>query len=487
MFKMTRLVCILLIPFCFLFITNSCSNPTQEVDVKSIDIDSFRVALEKHDFTSKYAPFLQVDLIKLYEAGKLGDAAGNNAYAPYRGMFGSIPDSIPLTNVNQIINAQDKIDTWLYNSPGLIQGWQINPDEAILIIAKTPPKCKYFSYCGFIFNKYYEKEQKQKWVWTSFNDTINNMTIKTTGTPNGIQGDSFDKDTAIIITANKEVDQRLRKILNENGYPDSIINTYIIPSSMVKMGIGPEYDTIVFGQRMTLFDDEEAGEKYVKAITAALKITSTIPVEADYFPSPLLRVRGNGKTEIDYIPALNELRKAILEKYSGLEANELTTSVWLTESYDAVQTEVYVAGESRDTVYLRSEEFTLGDDPNEMVVVYGVNHVASGKATYTNCNFYGKAAWNGVAGIYNYQYEGSAEEYLPDNPLAKDLYVCIFLRSGSSEKNLISVPVGPKAHGVRLDEPAFIGFRAYLEPSTKVGPLNTELIYDRVIKFNPKK
>jgi hypothetical protein len=40
------------------------------------------------------------------------------------------------------------------------------------------------------------------------------------------------------------------------------------------------------------------------------------------------------------------------------------------------------------------------------------------------------------------------------------------------------------AHGVALDEPAFIGFRAYMEPATRVGPINTELLYDRAIKFS---
>jgi hypothetical protein len=175
-----------------------------------------------------------------------------------------------------------------------------------------------------------------------------------------------------------------------------------------------------------------------------------------------------------------------LAKHSGLSAKELETSVWLTESYDAVQRGLFVAGESRDTVYLRSDTFTLSDDPNEFAIVYGINHAASGKATYANCTFYGEAGWNGVAGIYSTEYVGSAEEYLPGNPLAKYLYVCKFARTCNSEKTCVTVPTGPKAHGVELDEPAFIGFRAYMEPSTKVGPAHAELLYDRVIKFNKR-
>jgi len=450
------------------------------------DVDTFRSSLEKSDFTLKLAPFVHVDLVKLYEAGKLANAAGNNAGAPYRGVFGAIPDNVNITDVKDVSNVQEKIENWLYSTPGLIQGWQMNPDEALVIVTKTPPECVYFSYCGFIFYKYYEKDQQRKWVWTSFNDPLNNLTIKTSGTPDGAKGNPFNQDTIIIVTADKGIDQRIRSAAVAAGYSEDIINTYVVPSSMVKLGTGPEFDTIVFGQRMALFADEKAGQEYVNAVSAAIRVTPESQVKLDPLPAPELRVRGTGKTEVDLQPALDDLRRAILSKYSDLSANELETSVWLPESYEAIQTETYVAGESRDTVYLRSDTFTLGDDPDEFVIVYGVNHAASGKATYSNCSFYGEAGWNGVAGIYSTQYTGSAEEYLPGNPLAKYLYVCEFARSCSPEKNCVAVPTGPAAHGVGLDEPAFVAIRAYLEPATRVGPAYPELLYDRAIKFSSR-
>ena len=463
----------------------SCA-PTDTSQVSSGDIDALCSSLENSGFTLKPAPFIHVDLIKLYEAGRLSSAAGNNVGAPYKGLFGTLPGNVEIKDAEQLSNAQELIENWLYNTPGLIQGWQLNPDEAVVLVTKTPPECAYFSYCGFIWYKYYEKEGQRKWVWTSFNDPLNNLTIKTAGTPNGAEGNPFNQDTIIIVTADKGIDQSIRSALVSTGYSENIINTYVIPSSMVKMGTGSEYDTIVFGHRMALFADEEAGQEYIDAVSIAFRVTPNSPVELDPFPAPELRVRGTGKTEVDLMPVLEELRQAILEKYSNLSVDELETSAWLPESYDAVQRGLFVAGESRDTVYLRSDIFTLGDDPNEFVIVYGVNHAASGKATYSNCSFYGEAIWNGVAGIYNIEYEGSAEEYLPDNPLVKYLYVCKFTRSCSSEETCVVVPTGPGAHGVELDEPAFIGFRAYLEPATKVGPAYTELLYDQVIKFSPR-
>ena len=477
-------------PIIFLLIISvalSCAPEASVPKVTTGDVDTFYSALEKSDFTLKPAPFIHVDLIKLYEAGKLANAAGNNAGAPYKGLFGAAPANLEMKDIKQLSGAQEKVDNLLYSIPGLIQGWQLNPDDAVVLVTKTPPECTYFSYVGFIFNKYYEKEKQRKWVWTSFNDPLNNLTIKTSGTPDGAKGNPFNQETIIIITADKGIDQRIRNVALSAGYSESIINTYIVPSSMVKLGTGPEFDTIVVGQRMALFADEKAGQEYVNTVTIGVKVTPKSAVKLDPFPAPKLRVRGTGNTEIDFQPALEELRKAILAKHSGLAAKELNTYVWLSESYDAVQTETYVAGESRDTVYLRSDTLTLGNDPDEFAIVYGVNHAATGKATYANCNFYGEAGWNGVTGIYNTEYARSAEPYLPGNPLAKYLYVCKFARSCGSDKTCIAVPTGPKAHGVGLDEPAFIGFRAYMEPATRVGPINTELLYDRVIKFNARQ
>ncbi len=465
-------------------IMTSCAGPQRANEVSVGDIDAFRASLENSDFALKPAPFIPIDLIKLYDAGRLASACGNNISSPYKGVFGALPQNVEIKDIKQLSNAQEQIQNWLYNTPGLIQGWQMNPDEAIVLITKTPPECAYFSYCGFIFYKYYEKEKQRKWIFTSYNDPLNNLTIKTSGTPDGAKGNPFNQDTIIIITADKGIDQLVRSAAIAAGYPENIINTYVVPSSMVKLGTGPEFDTIVFGHRMALFADEKAGQEYVDAVSVALRVTPKSQVQFDPFPAPELRVRGTGRTEVDLQPALDELRQAILAKYSNLSASELETNVWLTESYEAVQTETYVAGESRDTIYMRSDTFTLGDDPDEFAMVYGVNHAASGKATYSNCSFYGDAGWNGVAGIYSTDYAGSAEEYLPGNPLAKYLYVCKFARSCGSEKTCVAVPTGPKAHGVGLDEPAFIGFRAYIEPATKVGPAYSELLFDRVIKFD---
>jgi len=79
------------------------------------------------------------------------------------------------------------------------------------------------------------------------------------------------------------------------------------------------------------------------------------------------------------------------------------------------------------------------------------------------------------------------EEYIPSNPNAKYLYAYKIGRRCDG-KNCYKVPgPGLKAHGIELDQPIFIVFRLYLEKATKVGPTKSEILFDRAIKFSPRK
>ena len=160
----------------------------------------------------------------------------------------------------------------------------------------------------------------------------------------------------------------------------------------------------------------------------------------------------------------------------------LNTYKWLLEGYEAIQNDVDVIGEVRDTIYLKSENFKLGDG-DEFLVVFGVNHNLTGKSVYSNFSIYGDVTFNGLGGITNFMYEGTAEEFLPEEPLAEYLYVWIIARNSEYGENCLVVPDSKKPYGIECDDPAFIGFRAYVDPLTNVGPLIDELVLDKVIKF----
>ena len=87
--------------------------------------------------------------------------------------------------------------------------------------------------------------------------------------------------------------------------------------------------------------------------------------------------------------------------------------------------------------------------------------------------------------VNNTIFAGSAEEYLPGNPAAKYLYVWKLARHCDNESNYSEVPWGRKIRGIELNQTAYVGFRSYVQNETLVGPIYTELAYDRAIRFGP--
>jgi hypothetical protein len=473
-------------------------------NVKTGDVKVFKQALEKDGFTVQQGAIGYLDLIKLYNRGVLPSAYGNNPSTKYLTYF------VPPAPGYKVPELFSKIAAALGMSSNLSAFWNIRPDEAIIFVGRTPPECRYFSYDHYLLSRAYGNETR--WLFANLGDTVNNLAINTEGTPNGLAGNPFNQTTTIVATADRGIDQRIRAAALSAGYSGDIFNTQVLPSAVLNMGLKNSSDTFIMLIRPALYKDKQAGDEYLNNTPATVfRITPNQTTKLDPYNYPELRVRGTGKTEFDLMGDFKELRKAILSKYSGLNATELPTSIAVPPGSDAIQRGIDAVGPDNDASYLwsanqtvnsptppfpnlsqyydflRNPAITLGNDTNEFIIVYGVNHVATGKATYSNFVLYGADAWNGVGAITDADFNGTAEAYLPDNPNAKYLYVYKVARNCGGDTHCFKVPSGLGAYGIELDQPLLIGWRSYLEESTKTGPSYSEIMYDRAIKFSPKK
>jgi hypothetical protein len=351
-----------------------------------------------------------------------------------------------------------------------------------------------------------------RWVFANLADTVNNLVINTEGTPNGLAGNPFNQTTVIVVTADRGIDQRIRAAALSAGYSGDIFNTQVLPSAMLNMGLENNSDTFAVLIRPALFNDKQAGDNYINNTPATVfRITPNQSTKLDPYSYPELRVRGTGKTEFDLTNDLEQLREAILKKYSGLKATELPVSQIVPTGIDGIQRGIDALIPDNDACYLwtgnqtissptppfpnlsqyydfvRHPAITLGNDTNEFIIVYGVNHVATGKATYENFGVYGADVWNGIGAISDAEFNGTAVEYLPDNPNAKYLYVYKVARNCNGDTHCFKVPYGPGGYGIQPNRPVFVFWRDYLEKATKTGPSYSEIVYDRAIKFSPKK
>ena len=427
------------------------------------DIARFTAALEKKGFAVQNGQLARMDFVSLCCSGQIPNCECNNAGAPYK--------------MVQVPDAPGQAPT------GFPLLFRLAANEAIIIVGRTPPPTSYFSVQPFLAWRWDERQQTWVELLAPLGDTVNNLTIRTSGPAS----DPFDKDTILILTADRGVDQRVQAAARQAGYPASILNTLVVPSSLTRLGNEENTDIFNFTQRMFRPKPgyEDAFNKYLDAPQVALRVTLA-GATPDPFPVPQLRVRGTGRTEMDLMPAVEALRQAILARHSSVPREEQTTQVWLTDGYDGLQRGIDEWGPSRDTVYLRTvPEFRLG--PNDFVIVYGANHEATGKATYSNASvyaghdIYGEDLLLGLVSEQSGNFRGSARDYLADAP--DTLYAWKFARDCREEAHC--TPITTTCARLDLNNPPdmWMGFRAYLEPSTAVGPAFTEIVYDRAIVF----
>ena len=453
--------------------------------------DKLIANLERDNFTVTYGDPIQFDPIGKYcDDGQYPNALYANYGAPYtaaalgpspRFLAGLPPDARDITLELPII--------------------RLAPDEAVVLVGLTPPREAYFSYQIYLATRRYPDRTPQiALLLNSLGDTVNIHTINTIGP------DPFERPMVFIYTADRGIDTRVRAALRRAGYPASIINTIVVPSATLKLGFEPDSDTFLIANRNALWADPDAGHDYVENPTyRVLRLTPEEQGMLDPFPTAPLRIRGTGQTEIDLTPTLVHLREAIIQHYEGLgyAADEYITQTVAAEGNDFTQRKVTTLGDTRDALYLGAgdlPEFGLNQamtlKGGEFLIAYGLNHMATGKATYVNLNAYTSGDSKMALGsAYPDDLKGSAYQYLSySDPGGELTYAYMISRDCEGEDFCLplAVPVEPctDRDGNELDilnddSPLGVLFRLYLEPATSIGAAFPEVVYDQVIKFTP--
>ena len=368
--------------------------------------------------------------------------------------------------------------------------FQLGRDEGIVIIGLTPPPERYFGFYAFLRTRVGLDEKRQS-LWATVGDAINNATIKTTGpTP-------FNSPVALIFTSDQGTDASVRKALQRAGYPAAMINTFVLPASMLNLGHGDTADEFIIAVRNAMWQNQTNGDAYMQnPPLSVFRVTPRVQATADPFPVPRLRVRGTGQTEMDLMNKLGQLRQRIVAANPGLHAADIAARPNFYEGYDYIQRGIDPWGDSRDAFFLTAgylpefgslDEITLADD--EFLMVYGVNHVATGKATYHSVNVYSSNVGKVPLGsVEDPAFSGTVTPYLFDDPATANLmYAFKVSRNCGQQRDCVQLGID-NCSKVTVGPATVLGliFRMYVEPATKVGAAMPEILYDRVIKFSPR-
>lgn len=498
--------------------TENITMQTEKTDLFGLPKD-FKENMEQNNFYVQEGRFDELNTIELASQGKLISCFGNNAGSVYTVFYLPPSPEQDYAIGNSELGWDDEQATE-YDNPDIENypanpyfspaGWQykLRADEALVLFTELPPECKYYSFINYALfteekeNKDYSKEKGffrigndetgyYHPIFGSIGSSINSKNVKSTG------NSTYGTNSIIVISANQTVTDSVVNQLCESGFSEDTINIMTIPENTYRMGLEKGKDTFAFLGRISQPADDEAYNKYISELSTkstVYRITPKSEIPSSPYENEKLIPRGTGEHEafvLDNVEQhLDEIRNSIIEQYADeYDYEELTSDIAVPEGLTAYTKDTNAQGDNRDTSYLMTQNFTLNSD-EDFIVVYGVNHTATGKAEYSNAVLYARPMLNGICSVYDSMFGNSAKDYLEkDCEDAENYYVYKMARTQMDENTkIIEYSTGNekgKYYGADNGDTLLMAFRAYMD-KTGVGASYYEIVYDRTIIFHKK-
>jgi len=474
-------------------------------------LEAFQKELQRKDFIVQEGSVSFPSILEMCCKCWLPSCYSYNASSKY-GFF-AMP---PAPNQDPLV--KNPYADWFTKDGTLPEGWsywfRMRPDEAAVFLGPTPPEVNYYGFTAYLYDRYVpnlpqgapcktsagqmrpqpDSVLHRFPVFSSLGDTVNNLTINL---PGGRQ-DPFEKNAAFIMTADRNTERQVRHALIAAGYPEKSINLLPVSPSLVRLGVESENDSVMLMMRVAPIPGTDI-TPYYSVPKTLLRVSPRNPVppdKLDPIPAPKLRVRGTGTTEVSLLPALDALEQAIIAKYPGYTATSIKMAA-LPEGYNSLENMVNAIADNRDTVYISPGYNIITTEPfqdlilesDEFYVAYGVIHPEMNKATYSNISVWGWGRKASPVMVSNQDMVGSAQYYLgsgADPATVNKIYAFKIARPGGCGGEKFCKEVGCDCeNGIPPDEGVALAFRAYVEPTTAVGPALAEIVFDRILKFTP--
>jgi hypothetical protein len=341
--------------------------------------------------------------------------------------------------------------------------WRLRADEALLYLGPEPPGARYTSFRTYL-NDVADADGRAIY-FGSLGDSLNQLMWEANG----------DGTLVVATTGHAGTLAAVQSAATAAGWP--ITNVDPLPQDAITLGLDADADALRMTLRVHGIEDVDAVDAWGESPDVhILRITPAAPEPTvDPLPAPPLR------EPVEHgIPDLSDgvaaLRAAILAEHDGWATQEAALNV-STPPAD----EVCWPGCNRDVSYASTPAVPLG--PGERIVVYGVDAVSLGRATYIALVLYG-ATNSDAAGVFEPGFTpGTASAFIPDHPDVDALYAWTFARDCTGVAHCTEVQTG--CPGVDPFELASVMWRAYLDPDTASFPHPDDLGGRGAFRFSP--
>ncbi len=378
-----------------------------------------------------------------------------------------------------------------------VKSFQLHQHEAIVIFLKTPPKTRYFALTQYLM----KSAGSTTTEFASLSDSLNNMKINTTKS----DGTDFNQYAAIIWTPDLETKSSIESMLVAQGIPVNSINFLPMPVKIQNhsfaFGYGNAADQFTMLMRTALPEVQADLDSYIQenpVYIAKVGPTSVINLS----PSPTVGYQSDitGRIESEMNPnvsrALEMLVADIKRNYgAGYVLSENAVSYSEKSGWDCILGDSTCAGDNQDALYSRDSETVRVKSLDDFIIVAGVNHRLTGKATYLNHSVYDLKKIAGIVGVTDLLLtKESAVHHAGISPssakarLYSGLYAYMISYNCTGRSHCLQIPAPTPQNPVGLEPgtPFLVVGRSYLEPTSGVAPAPSEVIKHKVFLATKK-
>lgn len=369
------------------------------------------------------------------------------------------------------------------DAQGRSAAFRLRRDEVVVLLGPTPPAAAYVGYTPYVYDRAGSGPGGRAVVFASVSDTLNHL-----GLARG--GAAFGRRVALVLTADADAESRAVSALRAMGLGDESIFrlpwvvTGGAPARPLVYGLAAEADTFSLLTRVALPTDPAALAAWQAAPGVAVLRLTPREALAGAAPAPFpVRTPVAAPEPTALAQAVDDLEAAIrAAERSALPPSEVRIADAAPDPIACLSEPRNCNGDNRDTPYPTSLPFLFPDD-NDALVVFGVNHAATGRSTYSSFGVYTVDHLLGVRSVANPTYAGSAAVYLPSHPERDRLYAWKIARSCGADPNCTEVPAAACPQGIADGAASFLMLRHYVDPATGTRPVWTGLVPDRALRI----
>jgi hypothetical protein len=376
---------------------------------------------------------------------------------------------------------------------------QLGGDEAIVIIFRTPPEMRYYSFNQYLF----KRPDSSVELFASMSEALNLKRLGTTGSPEP-GASPFGSYAAVVWTADQNTFDSVQADLLESGLPLQAINFLPLPPAIparpgmpaygLQLGHGPASDVFNMLMRTALPDDQAAFDAYrqenpyyVLRVGPGTHLPPN-PAPVIGYPSDVSGFAESASLQT----ALTRLVSDIGKRYGSAFSFKKQASTYTEHvGWDCISEISECTGDNFDVLYSHDvATFVRVKDLQDFIIVVGVNHRQSGKAAYTNSTVYDSKKFASIVSITDVDLTSQSALYHagvtnPRDPRVRTyrgLYAYMFSYDCAGKQYCAAIPPPTASNpvGLRPGAPFFVLGRSYLEPHTLVRPSDTEVVPHQV-------